>query len=225
MTFAVRQVKEKHIEQQMDLHSVFINLTKAFDTVNREALWTIPAKLGCPCKFTALVRLFVDNMTGQVLCNGDCTNSFNIPNGAEKGCVFAPILFNLLFLQALLHTVKDLDLGVYIRYRSDGSVFDLRRLSARTKTVEKLIIEALYAGDCVLMAHRENPQIIVDRFAEASRLFGLAIRLGKTEVLVKAAPEHDSPTANSTTEGVQLKCVESFKYLGSTVSSDGSLDS
>ena len=43
MMFAVRQVKEKCIEQQMNLHSVFIDLTKAFDTVNRETLWTIIA--------------------------------------------------------------------------------------------------------------------------------------------------------------------------------------
>ena len=38
---AVRQVKEKCIEQQVDLYSVFIDLTKAFDIDNREALWSI----------------------------------------------------------------------------------------------------------------------------------------------------------------------------------------
>ena len=56
MMSAVRQVKEKCIEQEMDLYSVFIDPIKAFDTVNREALWTILATPGCPCKFTALVR-------------------------------------------------------------------------------------------------------------------------------------------------------------------------
>ena len=115
---------------------MFIDLTKAFNTINREALWTILARLGCPCKFTALVRLLRDNMTGHVLCNGDCTNSFNISNSVKQGCVLAPVLFNLFFSQVLLHTVKELNLGVYVRYRSDGSVFELRRLSARTKTVK-----------------------------------------------------------------------------------------
>ena len=81
MVFAVRQVKELCIEQQTDLYSVFIDLSKAFDTVKREALWTNLAKLGCPCKFTALVRLLHDNMIGQVLCNGDCVNFFNVSNG------------------------------------------------------------------------------------------------------------------------------------------------
>ena len=50
----------------MDLVAVFIDLTKAFDTVNREALWVILSKLGLP-KFVNLIRQFHDDMTGQVL--------------------------------------------------------------------------------------------------------------------------------------------------------------
>ena len=69
--FAVSQVKEKCIEQQMDLCSVFIDLNKAFDAVNREALWSILTKVGCPHKFTTLVGLFHNNMTGQGLSDGD----------------------------------------------------------------------------------------------------------------------------------------------------------
>ena len=153
--FVVRQVKEKCIEQRMDLYLVFIDPTKAFDTVNREALWTTLAKLGCPCKFTALVRLFHHNITGQVPCNGDCTNSFNYSNGVKQGCETDLVLFNLFISQVLLRTAKDPDLGVYVRYCSEGSVFDLRRLSARTKTVEKLIIKALFADGCALMSHKE----------------------------------------------------------------------
>ena len=40
-----------------------------------------------------------------------------------------------------------------------------------------------------------------------------------------AAPNTIQPQANITIKGVQPKCVESFKYLSSTTSADGSLDS
>ena len=209
----------------MDLYAVFIDLTKAFDTVNREALWSVLLELGCPRKFTTLIRLFHDNMTGQVLSNGEHSNTFAISNGVKQGCVLAPVLFSLFFTQVLLHAVKDLNLGVYIKYRLDGSLFDLRRLSAGRKTLEKLILEALFADDCALMAHKENHlQVIVDRFADAARLFGLTISLGKTEVLVQPAPNTTRPQPVITIDEVQLKCVDSFKYLGSTISADGSLD-
>ena len=51
MIFTVRQVHEKYLEQNLDLYSVLIDLTKAFDTVNREALWDVLSRFGCPPKF------------------------------------------------------------------------------------------------------------------------------------------------------------------------------
>jgi hypothetical protein len=51
MTFSVRQLHEKCIEQNVALFQVFVDLTKAFDTVNRKAMWTILRKLGCPPNF------------------------------------------------------------------------------------------------------------------------------------------------------------------------------
>ena len=38
MVFAIRQLQEKCVEQHQDLHLLFIDLTKAFDSVNRAAL-------------------------------------------------------------------------------------------------------------------------------------------------------------------------------------------
>ena len=51
MVFSLRQLQEKCREQHVGLYQVFIDLTKAFDTVNRSALWQILRKLGCPDKF------------------------------------------------------------------------------------------------------------------------------------------------------------------------------
>ena len=189
MVFAVRQIQEKCIEQNMSLYVVFIDLTKAFDTVNREALWVILGKLGCPAKFVKLIQQFHDDMTGEVIVDGEPSERFGITNGVKQGCVLAPVLFNLFFTQVLLHATKDLEFGIYIRYRLDGSLFDLRRLSARTKTLERLLIEALFADNCALMAHKENHlQVITDKFSEAAKLFGLTISLSKTEVLLQPAP-------------------------------------
>ena len=74
--------------------------------------------------------------------------------------------------------------SIYIRFRKDGSLFNLRRLLARTKTIEELITELLFADDCALLAHlKEVLQHIVNRFSDAARNFGLTIGLEKTGVL------------------------------------------
>ncbi|XP_076047199.1 uncharacterized protein LOC143028697 [Oratosquilla oratoria] len=153
MIFVMRQVQEKCIEQNMNLYAVLIDLTKAFDTVNRDALWAILSNLGCPDKFINLIKQFHDDKTGQVLSGGEVSEPFNISNGVKQGCVLAPILFNLFFTRVVNHAFRDLDLGVYLRFRFEGSVFDPRRLNAKTKTTEKLI----------LAAHKEpDLQLIVD---------------------------------------------------------------
>ncbi|XP_056674919.1 uncharacterized protein LOC130457479 [Monodelphis domestica] len=119
----------------------------------------------------------------------------------------------------------DLDLGIYIKYQLDGSLFDLCCLTAKSKTTERLILEALFADDCALMAHQENHlQTIVDRFSTATKLFGLTINLSKTEVLYQPAPGRPTNQPCITINSTQLSNVNTFKYLGSTIANDGSLD-
>ena len=76
------------------------------------------------------------------------------------------------------------------------------------------------------MAHKENHlQLIVDRFADAVRFFGLTISHGKTVVLVQPVPNTMRPQLAITINEVRLKCVDNFKHLVSEISADGSLDS
>ena len=184
MVFTVRQIQEKCTEQQMDLFACFIDLTKALNTVNREALWIILSKLTCPSKFINLIRLLHDGMSGSILYDVDTSTPFDISNGVKQGCVLAPVLFNLFCTCVLIHALRYLKTGIYKRYRLDGSLFDLRRLRAQTKSVKRRIVEVLFPDDCALLAHSEaDLQAIVNKFAEATRLFGLAISIKKTEVL------------------------------------------
>ena len=66
MNFTARQLREKCMQQHMDLYMTFVDLTKAFDTVSRDGLWKIMAKFGCPTKFIAMVRQFYEGMLARV---------------------------------------------------------------------------------------------------------------------------------------------------------------
>nr|VZI30318.1 unnamed protein product [Spirometra erinaceieuropaei] len=52
MIFAARQLQVKCQEMRTHLYSTFVDLTKAFDTVNSDGLWKIMQKFGCPERFT-----------------------------------------------------------------------------------------------------------------------------------------------------------------------------
>lgn len=225
MVFAYRQLQEKCIEQSQPLYTVFVDLTKAFDTVSRDGLWKILHKTGCPERLINIIRAFHEGMNGRVFDNGSFSESFEISNGTKQGCVLAPTLFGIVFAVMLNYAFHELDLGVYLQVRSDGGVFNLRRFSARTKLTEFLIRDLLYADDCALSAHNlEDIQTIVDRFADASKKFGLTISIKKTELMYQPRPNmaHYDPVI--TIDGTVLSSIKSFCYLGSLMSFNGSLD-
>nr|VZI36615.1 unnamed protein product [Spirometra erinaceieuropaei] len=80
MIFAARQLQEKCQEMRTHLYSTFVDLTKAFDTVNREGLWKIMQKFGCPERFTQMVRQLHDRMIARVTENGAVSEAFAVTN-------------------------------------------------------------------------------------------------------------------------------------------------
>ena len=125
MVFVLRQIQEKCREQNMGLSAAFIDLTIAFDTVSREGLWKIPARLGCPPKLLCILRQLHEGQMGQVMHNGVLSDSFPIANSVKQGCVLAPTLFSIFFIMMLREAKEDLVDGIFIRFRTDGSVFNL----------------------------------------------------------------------------------------------------
>ncbi|XP_077863501.1 uncharacterized protein LOC144347249 [Saccoglossus kowalevskii] len=132
MVFAARQLQEKCQKQNTDLYSTYADLTKAFDILSREGLWRIMAKYGCPRKFITFIRQLHDGMLARVQDNREMTAPFPVSNGVKQGCALAPTLFSLMFSAMLTDAFIDVDLGIGVNYRTDSSVFNLRRLQAKT---------------------------------------------------------------------------------------------
>ncbi|XP_076053703.1 uncharacterized protein LOC143032700 [Oratosquilla oratoria] len=100
MVFSIRQIQEKSQEYSFDLHLDFIDLTKAFDIVNRELLWSALHKFGTPYKFLNFLKSFHEGMNACVLAGMQKSEHFTVEMGVKQGCVLAPVVFNL-FLTAV----------------------------------------------------------------------------------------------------------------------------
>ena len=224
MIFTARQLQEKCREQRQPLYMAFIDLTKAFDSINREALWRILAKYGCPEKFISTLRLLHDGMSARVL-GGTGGEAFEVRTGVKQGCVIAPTLFSI-FISVIFHLIQDrLPDGVEIIYRMDRGLFNLRRLKARSKTSTTSLIELQYADDnCVCATSERQLQAILDAFTLAYESLGLSVNVKKTEVLFQPAPgQHPSPSPMSIS-GSTLKNVQTFPYLGSVLSTKADIE-
>ena len=147
MVFSLRQIQEKCREQQMPLYIAFIDLTKAFDLVSRDGLFQIFPKIGCPQNFQSVIESFHTNMKGTVQFIDSSSRPFDIHSGVKQGCVLAPTLFEIFFTLLLRHAFGIASEGICLWTRSDGRLFNLGCLRAKTKVCEALIRDMLFADD------------------------------------------------------------------------------
>ena len=223
MIFALRQVQEKCQEQNVPLHIAFVDLTKAFDTVSRSGLYMVLEKIGCPPTLLQLIISFHNNMKATVQFDGSTSDSFDINSGVKQGCVLAPTLFSIYFAVLLENAFKTSPGDVYLKWRTDGSLFNLSRLKASTKTTTSKIRDLLFADDAAIVAHNESTlQSMMNQLSTACTKFSLVISVKKTVVLSQTQ-DKSSPTTILLNNS-PLEQVNKFCYLGSTVTSSLSLD-
>ena len=226
MIFSLRQIQEKSIEQDQELYMIFVDFRKAFDTVDRRMLWKVLKIFGCTETFVDIIRQFHDGTRGKVMVGTELSDHIDVNHGTKQGCVLAPTLFTLFLTIVLTILHQEVQEGVYIRTRSDGKLFNLARLKAKTKTRKELIRELLFADDTALVAHElHHIRRLMDSFSEAARKIGLKINTDKTEVMYQPSPRNSAPeNPQITVNGAHLKVVPHFKYLGSTLSTDNRAD-
>ena len=133
--------------------------------------------------------------------------------------MLAPVLFNVYIqvVTRLLRAHLGTNFGISINYRKYRSLFDLKKLKAHTKISRAGFLELQYADDCALVTHSaEDLQAALSQVLLLYAKLGLGINVQKTEVLHFV--EGEAPPI--ILEGVLLKEVSSFKYLGSHVSNN-----
>nr|VZI52946.1 unnamed protein product [Spirometra erinaceieuropaei] len=133
MIFAARQLQERCQEMRTHLHSTFVDLTNALDTVNREELWKIMQKFGCPGRFTQMVHQLHDGMMARITDNGAVSEALALPKGAKQGRVLLPTLFNLMFSAMLIDLLRDERPEIRIAYRTESRLLNQRRMDFQSR--------------------------------------------------------------------------------------------
>ena len=96
--FSVGQLQEKCRETQIPLHMTFIDLRKAFDSVNIEGLYTVLGKLGCSRRLLNLIRSLHTGMVATVVYDNEESEAFAINNGVSQGCFLLYYLTSIFLM-------------------------------------------------------------------------------------------------------------------------------
>ena len=201
--FLLRQINEKYREFAKTSWHVFIDYTQAFDSIHRESLWTILRSFQVPEKLIRLIKLCYRNSRGMARVGGDLTDIFHVETGLRQGCPLSCILFNCALEWVMRHTPPEND----VISLTNG----LRCDRAAYADDSDLMGESWQARDRHLAGFDSNGRRIGLSISEPKRKAMKASREARTEDYIELG-------------GFLLEEVDTFKYLGSILSADNTMD-
>ena len=197
--FTLRRVLEHRYKYQQPTVACFIDFRTAFDSINRDSLWTVIKADGLPDKLVRLMRAYYSATHARVRVYGEESPEFPLKFGVRQGCPLSPVLFNYAIDWTMEQALVDYP-GVQM-------------------SNEMWISDLEFADDIVVLGDSPSAlQPVLDRIESSGRSIGLIINSSKTKVL-STCP--NMPNQCLSISGEPIEQVDSFKYLGSTLLPNG----
>ena len=230
MMFVVRRLQELGRTSNTSLEICFIDLAKAYDSVDRVLLWEILARFGVPARMIKVIRMSHDGMRARVqLDDGDFSAWFNVCQGLRQGCVLSPLLFNIFFAAVIIVVLQ--------RFAEDPLIVsDLVYLDDAPKgkdgkegtleMVRRAVWGMLYADDAgVVSTSPRGLTRMMGVIVVTCQEFGLTVSEKKTEAMhLWSHPHTTSNTLGIEAAGQRYKPTTEFVYLGGAISESADLD-
>lgn len=201
MINTLRIIIEQSAEYQTPLYLTFVDFEKAFDSLDRDAIWKALNRFRIPPKITNIIKATYENYKCRVIHDGKVSEPFPVIKGVKQGCQISPIMF-LMVLDGVLRRVTKTPRGIQWRL---------------TQRIEDLD----FADDICFMSHTINDMRgkIEDLHQEGQKV-GLKINIKKTKEIRLNSTNNTPLTINNET----IERVDKFQYLGSIVNQQGGSD-
>ena len=191
--FCLRMLQEKYRELNKELHMVFVDLEKAYDTIPRELIWHCLRKKQVPEAYIDIIKDMYKDSTTQVVTNVGETEEIRIEVGLHQGSALSPLLFIIIM------DVISEDTG------------------------EESPWSMLFADDLVLCdENREDLEGRLEDWRQRLEGVGLKVSRSKTEYLPPTGSCEDIKLREyGSNDYATLPKCSSFKYLGTTIHQEG----
>ena len=200
----IRRLIEGIKSHNLEASLLFVDFSKAFDSIDRTKLEQILYAYGIPAKVVQAIMMLYRNTKAKIRSPDGDTDFFDILAGVLQGDTLAPYLF-IIALDYILRT--SIDPKKYMGFTL------IKAKSSRHPAVK--ITDADYSDDLALLANKCcDAEKMLHLLEYAAEKIGLKINAKKTEYIV-----YNHQGAIKTTKDQQLKSVDNFVYLGSNIAS------
>lgn len=198
----------------------YIDFKAAFDSINRDFIWKAFFHYGLPSKYIRIIQAFFRGTTSAVMIDGELSRWFPVNSGTGQGDIQGPPIFNvcLNFVVQLAEQKKVIGKGFILHKSMSPDDSDIA------------VMDTDYADDMATMDNTvQGLQETTDLLCKYSSLSGLKVNVKKTKTMAISKSDGQRPysekhTVDVAIEGVVVEQVNHFTYLGSDMSSDGTID-
>ena len=200
----IRRIIEGVKARNLPAVLLFVDFSKAFDSVHRGKMEKIMLAYGIPHETVSAIMMLYKNTKSKVRSPDGDTDYFDINAGVLQGDTLAPFLFVLCLDYVLRNSVDKIN-----QYG-----FTLKKAASRRHPAVK-ITDADYADDLALISDSiDGASAFLHSLEYAAANIGLHVNATKTEFIC-----YNQQGEINTVSGEPLKSVNSFNYLGSNISS------
>ena len=222
----IRRLQELARKKRILLSVCFIDLTKAYDSVDRTLLWTALVRFGVPQNMISAIRRLHDGMRACVRPDDRvCSKWFAMKQDLRQGCVLAPLLFNIFFA-AVINVAST-------RFNADEGNIDalvhLRKKRGAGRRREANAGESVFATPLWGMLYADNAGVVSQSPEQLRKMmevimivcaaFSLTVSEANTEIMCLRAKGTPESTAIFSVEagGQVYDQTNEFVYLGGNV--------
>jgi len=184
---------EKCWEYDIDVYQLYVDFRQAYDSIDREKLYTIMLDFNIPRKLVRLTRLTMENSESRVNIQGNLTDPFKLNQGLKQGDGLAPMLFNLALEYAARKTTANTNAAL----------------------LHKSTQLARYADDINIVGR--NVTSMKETSIQLEEV-GLKVNEDKTKVLIQTRSNRRRGQ-NMIIGDQNFEVVNNFTYLGCNISS------
>lgn len=199
--FTLSQLHEKRTATNRESHLLFVDLTKAYDTIPLQKLWEVLNETQINTTIIRAIQQLYDGQTSRIKLGNRLSTHFQVSKGLRQGCCLSPTLFNIYINRALKNWRNQCHrMGVELS--EDRNLYTVH-----------------FADDQVVLAQeKEDLEFMTRKLLKEYEKWGLTVNQTKTKYLCVG---NQDETPLQLEDGNVIEICQEYTYLGTTITTSG----